>query len=348
MKKLKIGFVGVGFMGQLAHLSNYSILNEECEIAAIAEPRKGLAEEVARRYGVKQVFHNHMDLINNCKVDAIVASQHYNNHINIIPDILNAKIPVFTEKPLCISVETGEKLVKYAEDNKTLHMVGYHKRSDPAVEYAKKLITEWKTTGEYGKMRMVRITMPPGDWIGGSPGPISTNEPQPDTKGEGYPDYFDIKTADFYNAFVNYYIHQVNAMHFLLGEPYKVTFADKSCVLLVVESESGVCGTIEMNTYCNSIDWQEMFFVGFEKGYINVELPPPLASQQAGRVTVMRDNGRDIPTTTQPHMPRLSAMRNQAKNFLAAVRGERPAPCISKEALCDLGIAKDYTLLLLK
>ena len=53
------------------------------------------------------------------------------------------------------------------------------------------------------------------------------------------PDYFDKSTGDAYNAFVNYYIHQVNAMRFLLGEPYKVTFADKSGVLMAVESTSG-------------------------------------------------------------------------------------------------------------
>jgi hypothetical protein len=36
------------------------------------------------------------------------------------------------------------------------------------------------------------------------------------------------------------------------------------------------------------------------------------------------------------------AMRNQAKNFLSAVRGEKPAPCLSAEAVKDLQIAADY------
>ena len=79
-----------------------------------------------------------------------------------------------------------------------------------------------------------------------------------------------------------------------------------------------------------------------KKGYILVELPPPLASQHAGRITVMQDNGVDTPVTIQPHLPRISAMKNQARNFLAAVRGERPAPCQSREALEDLKIAMDY------
>lgn len=342
MKKIKLGFIGVGFMGQLAHLSNYSQLTDECEIVAVAEARRHMGEEVARRYGIKNVFINHKDMLENCEIDAVVASQGYGNHINIVPDVLNAGLPILTEKPLCISVKNGEMLVKCAQKNNKLHMVGYHKRSDPAMEYAKKLLEQWKASGEYGKMRMVRITMPPGDWVGGAPKPISTDEAYPPVQWESMPEYFDKETGDAYNSFVNYYIHQVNAMRFLMGEPYQVSYADKSGALLVAESRSGICGTLEMSTYSNTVDWQESLFAGFEKGYILVELPAPLASQQAGRVTVMQDNGSGIPTTIQPHMPKLSAMKNQAKNFLAAVRGDKPAPCESGEALLDLRIAEEY------
>jgi hypothetical protein len=59
-------------------------------------------------------------------------------------------------------------------------------------------------------------------------------------------------------------------------------------------------------------------------------------------VTVLRDNGKEVPTMTQPILPLVHAMKNQAKNFLAAVRGERPAPCTSVEALEDLKIATEY------
>jgi hypothetical protein len=41
-------------------------------------------------------------------------------------------------------------------------------------------------------------------------------------------------------------------------------------------------------------------------------------------------------------MPNVCAMRNQAKNFLLAVSGMKPAPCLSSEALKDLYISRDY------
>jgi len=344
VNKVRIGFVGVGFMGQKAHLSNYAAL-DDCEIVAIAEPRVQLAEKVARRYGVEKVYKNHRELLENCEVDAIVAAQPYRHHINIVPDILKAGKPLFTEKPLALSVESGEYLAQLADEKGVIYMVGYHKRSDPAMEYAKNLVDEWKATGEYGKLRYIRITMPPGDWVGGAGDAITSDEPYPEIQLEPDAPYFDKETAQAYDSFVNYYIHQVNALRFLFGEPYKVTHADSSGVLLVARSDSGVTGIIEMAPYENTIDWQESILVCFEKGYVKIELPPPLASQQPGRVTVMMDGGKEEPVTVQPALPRIHAMKKQAMNFLAAVRKERPAPCEAREAVGDLKIARDYILM---
>jgi predicted dehydrogenase len=221
-------------------------------------------------------------------------------------------------------------------------MVGYHKRSDPAMEYAHRLIQDWKSSGEYGKMKLVRITMPPGDWVGGAPKCITSNEAYPSITTEAMPDYFDEETGLLYEAFVNYYIHQVNAMRFLMGESYHVAYADPAGTLMVAEGGTGICGVLEMAPYQSSMDWQETMLVAFERGYVRVDLPAPLASQQAGRVTVMQDKGTGSPVTMQPVIPPVSAMQQQAKNFIAAVRGERDAPCTAEEALEDLRIARDY------
>ena len=248
MKKLRIGFVGVGGMGQMAHLSNYSALamEDKCEIVALAEPKSEMAKMVANRYGVSKVFHDHHELLAHGDVDAIVAPQPYRRHSIIVPDILRAGIPVFTEKPLTLSVEAGEQLVHLGEEMNVLHMVGYHKRSDPASEYAKTVVDRWKFSEEYGKMKYIRMTMPPGDWVHGADKPLVTDEPIAGVEWEPAPAGMDDTVMQEYDAFVNYYIHQVNLIRFMLGEPYQVTYAEKSRVLLIGESESGVCITLEM------------------------------------------------------------------------------------------------------
>jgi predicted dehydrogenase len=346
LSKLRIGFVGAGGMGQMAHLSNYSVLSELCEVVALAEVRPQLAQSVADRYGIPKIYGSHLELLNDAKVDAIVAPQQYRSHLAIIPDILRAGIPVFTEKPLTLTVEAGEQLVQLAEEYKTLHMVGYHKRSDPAMEVANKRIEQWKSSGEYGKLQYIRVTMPPGDWIGGADAPLNSDEAYPSIPMEPGPSTFTDEQSRQLDTFVNYYIHQVNAIRFLLQESYRVTYADRRGILLTGESDSGVTVVLEMAPYQTTVEWHESLLVCFERGFVRVDLPPPLARQQAGKVTIMKDNGKDAPSYELPVMPTRSAMRQQAMNFIAAVQGIRPAPCESREALEDLKVARDYIRLM--
>ena len=344
MRKIRLAFIGAGFMGQRAHLRNYAVL-DDCEIVALAEARPLLAQKVARAFDIPGVYTDHMEMLSTVRPDAVVASQPFANHINLVPDVLASGAHLLTEKPLCISPENGKKLAALSHSKQLIHMVGYHKRSDPAIEHARSVIQEWKSTGSHGKMRLIRITMPPGDWIGGNPKNIDTTEPSPTLSlEEGLPGYGK-EISDAYVSFVNYYIHQINMLRHLLGEPYKVTFADKSGVLLVAESASGICGTIEMAPYGTTVDWQEQILVGFEKGYISVKLPAPLMMQQAGQVTIFSDR-HGTPTISQPILNNVSAMQNQASNFLRAVRGEIAPPCDAHEALLDLESAVAYIKLM--
>lgn len=176
--------------------------------------------------------------------------------------------------------------------------------------------------------------------------PCEPAEPYPNVAVEPGPDYFTDEETRHLDSFVNYYIHQVNAIRFLLREPYKITYADRRGVLLAGESDGGATVALEMAPYNTSIEWHESLLVCFERGFVRVDLPPPLARQQAGKVTIMKDNGQDTPSYEFPVMPNEHAMRRQAMNFIAAVRGERPAPCDSKEALEDLKLAREYIRLM--
>ncbi len=345
-KKLKIGFVGVGGMGQSAHLRNYAspTLANECEVVALAEIRPTLAREVAARYGIPKVYESHEQLLANEELDAIVASQPFTRHGVLVPELAKAGVPIFTEKPIASSISAGEKIVRAIEENKTWLMLGYHKRSDPATEYAKTVIEEWKLTGECGKMQYIRLAMPPGDWIaGGFNDLIHSKDPIGSLDSDPLPEDMDETAAGEYNAFVNYYIHQVNLLRHLLGESYSVSYADPAKVLFVAHSTSGIPCTIEMAAYNTTIDWQESALVAFEKGYVKLELPAPVAYNRPGQVEILKDTGKgSVPVTLRPTLPWIHAMRNQALNFLKAVRGEAPAPCLAAEGLDDIRIARDY------
>jgi len=347
MSKLRIGFVGVGTMGQCAHLKNYAVI-DDCEVVALAEIRPQLAEAVARKYGVPKVYASHEDMIAREELDGIVASQPFNRHGILVPELLKAGVPIFTEKPLANSIEAGQRILAALADSGTWQMVGYHKRSDPATAWAKAEIERLKQTGELEEMRYIRIVMPPGDWAqGGFDDLVQSDEPFPG-KLEACPPPSDMDepTCQEHDAFVNYYIHQANLMRHLLGEPYEAVFADKAGRLLVGQSASGVTCTIEMATYQTTRDWQESAFIGFGKGYIDLRLPAPVVANRAGTVQCLHDPGGETePQVNRPHLPNVHAMRQQAINFCRALRGDAPPPCDAVEALEDLKLARQYVKL---
>ncbi len=346
-KKVRIGFVGVGSMGQCAHLRNYATL-ADCEIVAIAEPRQETAKAVARRYNIGKVYSDAAEMLKKEKLDAIVASQPFTRHGVLIPELLSAKIPVFIEKPLSSTIESGEKILKALKKSKTWIMVGYHKRSDPASIYAKKEIEKLKNTGEIGKLKYVRVVMPSGDWVAnGFFDMIRNDEYLKDLPREPAPSDMDEENYKKYLGFVNYYIHQVNLIRYLSGENYKVTYADPNKVLLAGTSENGITVALEMSPYSTTVDWQESALVCFEKGWVKVELPAPLRINTPGRVEIFKDPGNGkTPETLIPQMPWVHAMRQQAQNFIAAVRGDAPPLCEAAEALEDLKVARQYLKLL--
>jgi predicted dehydrogenase len=343
---VRIGFVGVGSMGQMAHLRNYVSI-EDCEVVALAELRPQTAQLVARRYGVPNVFRDHREMLDAVSLDGVVASQPFAAHHALLPQIYPRVRHVFTEKPLAVSVAAGEQLVAAAAEAGCVHMVGYNKLSDPATMHALQVIGRWKASAELGALRYVRILMPPGDWIqGGFVGLLNGGDPRPEVEREPPDSDMDEQTYKQYVQFVNYYIHQVNLMRHLLGEPYTVTYAERSGVLMAVRSGSGVAGAIEMAPYRTTVGWEESALIGFERGYVKLRLPAPMAMNRAGRVEIYQDpGGETTPRRSIPQMPPVHSMRQQAIHFVKVCRGEMAPPETAAGALEDLKTARAYILL---
>ena len=345
--KVRIVFVGVGGMGQCAHLRNYATV-PDCDVVAIAELREKTARRVAQRYNVPRVYTDFREMLANESYDAVVASQPFWRHSILLPELIQAGKPVFCEKPLASTIAAGEQVLAAVRQSDTWMMVGYHKRSDPASMFAKAEVDRLKASGELGKLTYVRSCMPAGEWINnGFLELINEGDQIEGLDREPWPDDMDEPTYNKYVGFVNYYIHQVNLLRYFLGEPYRVTHADPAGVLFVGASDSGVPCLIEMSPYKTTVDWQESVLVAFEKGYVRVELPAPLALNRPGRVEILRDPGDGrTPEERRVHLPWVHAMRQQAIHFVEAVQGKRPPLCDAAEAMEDLRVAREYIRML--
>jgi predicted dehydrogenase len=343
--KVRIGFVGAGYMGQLAHIRSYALLRDECELVALADPRSRTAELVAARYGIGRVYRDHRELLESEDLDGVVAPQRYTYHAALLPDLYPRVSHLFTEKPLAVGAATGDRLVKMAQEAGCVHMLGYQRRSDPATREAKRTVDAWKTSGEMGPLRYLRICYSDGDWTanaeaalidaGEKAPPFAAEEPPREVAGDDE-SFWALLTG------VNELVHPLNLLRHFLGERYRVVFAHTSGRLYVFESESGVIATIEAAPYRITIGFDEEILVAFERGYVRLRPAPSLASNRPGAVEVYGDPGNGLlPELRMPQLPWIDPMRAQAADFLRVCRGEASPPTDAAEAAEDLHLVSE-------
>lgn len=343
--RVRIGFVGAGFMGQLAHIRSYALLHEECELVALAEPRQHTAERVAARYGIGRVYRDHRELLESEQLDGIVASQRFTYHETLLPELYPHVPHLFTEKPLALGAATGERLARLATEAGCVHMLGYHRRSDPATREAKRTVDAWRESGELGALRYLRICYSGGDWIANSQAAmIDSGEERPPLPAEELPPKLagDDDVLWALSTGANELVHPLNLLRHFLAEPYRVIFAHASGRLYGFESESGVPATIEVAPYRVTVGLEEETLVAFERGYVRLRPAPSLAINRAGTLEVYRDPGRGaLPERVFPQLPWIDPMRAQAADFLRVCRGDAPPLTGAAEGAEDLHLVSD-------
>jgi predicted dehydrogenase len=342
--KVRIGFVGAGFMGQLAHIRSYALLRDECELVALAEPRQRTAELVAARYGIGRVYRDHRELVESEQLDGIVAPQRYTYHAALLPELYPNVSHLFTEKPLALGAAAGDRLVTLARDSGCIHMLGYHRRSDPATREAKRTVDAWKETGEMGALRYLRVCYSDGDWTANAEARlIDVGEEAPPFPAEEFPEFAvdeDVRWA--LSIGVDTLVHPLNLIRYFLGERYHVVFVHSGGRLLVFESESGVPATIEVTPYRLSVGFDEEILVAFDRGYVRLRPAPSLAINRAGTLDVYRDRGNGaLPELSSPQLPWTDPMQAQAGDFLRVCRDEAAPPTDAAEAAEDLHLVSD-------
>ena len=126
MSNLKVGVIGLGFMGDL-HANCYSTLpNVDLVGIADQDPEK---KELADKYNTKY-YDNYSDLLNS-DVDAVSICLPDMLHVDACCDAAKAKKHILVEKPLAHNHEAAEKIIKTSKDNNVRLMVAHILRFDP-------------------------------------------------------------------------------------------------------------------------------------------------------------------------------------------------------------------------
>ncbi len=144
-KKLKVANIGMKF--GMSHVEG--AMGCGAEIAAICDSNEENLRFAGERYGIPEEkrFTDYNDILNNEDIDVVTVAIPDQQHKKVSCDFLRAGKHVLCEKPLALTREDIEEIVRVADESGSKFMVGQICRFTPAFEKAKEII-ESGTIGE--------------------------------------------------------------------------------------------------------------------------------------------------------------------------------------------------------
>ena len=341
MSKLKMGYVGCGFMAQKVHLPNIISL-DDCELAAIAELRPKLGKLVQEQHRIPQLYSSHTELAKNKDIQAVGVSGHFYGQGEIAIDLLKAGKDVFMEKPMAISVEQAGRILDAEKKSGRRVMVAYMKRYDAGNVLVKKLVDQYRASGEMGGIRFVRNHGFCGDWAAGLDTPfIRTDEKYPDSQAK-YPAWLPEGHVNGYLGYLQQYTHNVNLVRWFLDAK-----GDVKVRAVELEKDTGWSGPVVLDVAgvrtvieAGSVPyhgWDEHTQIYFEGGWIKTDAPPLLLRNVPATVEVFHGNTPDKTLTqTFPAGGREWSYKAEMRHFVECVKSGAPFRSPASDTIEDV------------
>jgi len=335
---VNIGFVGAGFVGQVAHLIHYA-RNTNCRLVALCEARPELRESARKYYGFEKTYSDLPSFLNDPEINAVVCITRRQNTGPLALEILSADKHLLTEKPICHSVAQGELLVSEAEKHKRISAVGYMRRHDQGVQDGKKILDEVRASGELGKLNYVRVHCYGGDSYCGIQPAVTTQEVYPSGFAEWNlaPSEIPENLVGAYASFTNVFCHNINLLRYLISETPEVSYVNLSNASggLVVFDYENFRATLEAG-HSASNAWDDLIELFFDLGIIRIVLQPAFLQGAAAKVEKYNFRTDQAPVLVSMH--KSNAFQRQADAFVKSVSDKTIASSItsSAEALEDI------------
>lgn len=135
VQPLRVGVIGAGMMGQ-NHLRIYSML-KEVDLVAVVDVDEERARNSAIKYGCIP-YTNIEDIID--QVDAVTIAVPSGLHAAMGVFFLRHGIHCLIEKPLALTEKECQLLIKTAEQNNAVLLVGHIEHFNPAVQQLSRLL----------------------------------------------------------------------------------------------------------------------------------------------------------------------------------------------------------------
>ena len=157
MQRLKVAIIGAGFVAQKRHIPAFLRLKKYVTLSAICDLNYELAKEVARKFGIPNVYSNITECISNEHPDIVDVCTPPAAHVSVAVEAIEAGCHVLLEKPMASSLADCDKMIDAAKKNNVKLSVVHNQRFYPPVLEAEKLVKNG-AIGELIGMRILSLT----------------------------------------------------------------------------------------------------------------------------------------------------------------------------------------------
>ena len=128
MNKIKVGVIGVGYLGKF-HASKYAAM-KDVDLVGVADTKYEFAAAVAETCNTKP-FTDYQELLKH--VDAVSVVAPTSRHHEIGQVCLKAGVDVMMEKPMTTTLKEADELFALADQEDLIIQVGHIERYNPAI-----------------------------------------------------------------------------------------------------------------------------------------------------------------------------------------------------------------------
>jgi scyllo-inositol 2-dehydrogenase (NAD+) len=141
MKKINIGIIGLGRLGSLyaGYVAHHI---PGAQLVAVADSNEAAAASHSAALGVERHYRHYPDLLAQRDIDAVVVTTPTSTHKEVVVESAKCRKAIFCEKPLSLSLEECETMMKAVEDNGVFFHLGFMRRFDAGYTAAQKKIAE--------------------------------------------------------------------------------------------------------------------------------------------------------------------------------------------------------------
>jgi len=139
--KIRVGLLGAGSWAQRAHLPGFT-LDDRCEVVAICDPERELAESLASEFNIPEVMTDWQALLSRRDIDLIDVCTPSATHWELATAALDEGKHVLCEKPVAYDYRDTRRAAEVARSKGLKTKLGFTFRYAPAMMYMKHLIDE--------------------------------------------------------------------------------------------------------------------------------------------------------------------------------------------------------------